>query len=298
VDLVHANSIRAGMVAVLASRLGGAPAVVHVRDCLPPGVVSTATRRWIGSGAAAVVSNSRHTQDRFLDSNARAAAAVVFNPVDLVRFDPSGIDRSAARASLGIGDSTVVLAVIAQLTPWKAQDDAVRAVAQLKETHPDLRLLLVGSAKFVSEATRYDNRAYVASLERLIAGLGMEQDVVFLGERDDVPDILRASDVVLVPSWEEPFGRSVGEAMAMGVPVVATDVGGPRELIEDGREGRVLPPRQPERWAAALGELLEDRGRREEMGRAARQRARRELAVAGKVDEVLAVYRKVMTAAR
>ena len=84
----------------------------------------------------------------------------------------------------------------------------------------------------------------------------------------------------------------------MGVPVVATDAGGPRELIEDGREGRVLPPRQPERWAAALGELLEDRGRREEMGRAAQQRARRELTVAGKVDEVLAVYREVMTAAR
>ena len=62
-----------------------------------------------------------------------------------------------------------------------------------------------------------------------------------------MPELVRALDVLLLPSWEEPFGRALIEAMALGVPVVATDVGGPREIIEDGREGYLLPPREPRR---------------------------------------------------
>src|SRR5204863_500605 len=78
----------------------------------------------------------------------------------------------------------------------------------------------------------------------------------FMGERGDLAPILRAMDVVLVPSWEEPFGVAVIEAMAMGVPVLATNVGGPAEIVRSGQEGVTLPPRQPERWAQVLDELL------------------------------------------
>lgn len=297
VDVVHANSIRAGIVSVLASRLGGAPAVVHVRDCLPPSAVSRATRRLIGHGAAAVVSNSRYTQGHFLEPGFRAPARVIYNAVDLERFDPARIERSAARAELGLDPADVVLAVVAQLTPWKAQEDAVRIVGRLRAFHPGVRLLLVGSAKFVARATRYDNVAYVRSLERLVDELGLRQEVLWLGEREDVPRVLRAVDIVLVPSWEEPFGRSVSEAMAMEVPVVATSVGGPAELISHGKEGLLLPPRQPERWAGALEALVGDPALRGEMGRAGRELAAVEFAAERHVDDVMSVYGEVVAAA-
>src|SRR5262249_10952391 len=102
-------------------------------------------------------------------------------------------------AFLGAEDGPV-LAVIAQITPWKAQDDAIRIAQILRSEHPGLRLLLVGSTKFDSAATRYDNSAYLESLRRLAAAGPDEGLVSFLGERDDIPEILRAVDLLLVPS--------------------------------------------------------------------------------------------------
>jgi glycosyltransferase involved in cell wall biosynthesis len=296
IDVLHANSIRAGIISVLASHLGGPPAVVHVRDCLPPSAVSRATRRLIGQGAAAVVSNSRYTEGRFMKPGFPARARVVYNAVDLKRFDPARIERSEARAELGLDPSHVVLAVVAQLTPWKAQDDAVRIVRLLRDAYPGIRLLLVGSAKFVAGATRYDNPAYVRSLERLIDELGVSREVLQLGEREDIARVLRAVDIVLVPSWEEPFGRSVSEALAMEVPVAATSVGGPAELIAHGVEGILLAPRDPERWAEALEPLIGDPELRAEMGRAGRVRGKAQFTTERHVEAVMAVYGEVMAA--
>jgi L-malate glycosyltransferase len=294
-DLVHANSIRAGMVATAGARLGGPPAVVHVRDCLPPGRASSLTRRLIGQGATVVVANSRHTLERFMEPGFAAAGRVAYSPVDLERFDPDRIDREEARAELGLGAADVALAVVAQITPWKAQDDAVRMLARLKESHPRLRLLLVGSPKFVSGATRYDNPGFLRSLERLIESTGLEGRVSFLGEREDVPRVLRAADILLAPSWEEPFGRSIVEAMALGVPVVATSVGGPAEIVGDGREGLLLPPRSPGRWAEAVARLADRPEERATMGAAGRERAARVFGVEPHVRAVLAAYREALS---
>ena len=113
----------------------------------------------------------------------------------------------------------------------------------------------------------------MSRLEQLVSSLGIEEEVRFLGERDDVPEVLRAADIVLVPSWEEPFGMCVIEAMAMELPVLATSVGGPREVITNGRDGLLLPPREPSTWAAAAGRLLRETGLRASLGRAARERS-------------------------
>jgi glycosyltransferase involved in cell wall biosynthesis len=90
----------------------------------------------------------------------------------------------------------------------------------------------------------------------------------FTGERDDVPTVLSALDIILVPSWEESFRRSLLEAMAMGRPVIATNVGGPREIVTSGFDGLLLPPRlRPDLWAEAVGSLLTNPERRSEIGR-------------------------------
>ena len=295
VDLVHANSIRAGIVAVAAARIGAPPAVVHVRDVLPDGPLTRLTRVAVGRGASALIGNSAHTLERFADPRTDAVLAVAHSPVDLDRLRPAAeLARPHARAAFGIPtDAGPVLGVVAQLTPWKAQDDAVRIVAGLRDVHPGVRLLLAGSARFVSASTRHDNRAFVARLRALVEDLDLGNRVVFLGERSDVPELLRALDMLLVPSWEEPFGRTVVEALAVGLPVAATSVGGPSEALRDGVEGLLLPPRRPEAWVAALAPLLGDPDRLAEMAR--RGRARATVFDRGAhADRVLSIYEKVL----
>jgi L-malate glycosyltransferase len=289
-DLVHANSIRSGLIGGLASRLGGPPTITHVRDCLPAGRLSNLTRRLVCSTSTVILANSGYTAERFAVRDGRAAVRVAHSPIDLRRFDPQRIERGTVRERFGLEPSDVAMGVVAQLTPWKGQEEAIRTTAHLAQEFPRVKLLLAGSAKFVSASTRYDNPAYVRGLEKLVTDLGVEERVAFLGEREDVPELMRALDVLLVPSWEEPFGRAVAEGMAMGLPVAATSVGGPGEIIREG-EGLLLPPRMPERWAHALAPLVENPAGRERMGKRAQESARERLGVERHVAAVLDTYR-------
>jgi len=268
--LIHANSVRAGLAAVAARSLGGPPAIVHVRDCLPAGPVGAAVRRAVAA-ADCVIANSRYTAASF--GAAPDRVRIVYPSIDPDRFDPSAVDRDAARTCLGLAPDDLALGVVAQLTPWKGQDLALRALARLREEMPQARLLFVGEAKFVEAAVRYDNRAYERQLRELASEAGLAGAVSFLGERHDMPEVLAALDVQLAPSWEEPFGRAVVEGMAMGLPVIATEIGGPAELIDDGIDGLLLPPHDPVRWAATVLELARAPERRAELGRRARRRA-------------------------
>jgi glycosyltransferase involved in cell wall biosynthesis len=288
-DVVHANSVRAGLVAVLASRMGGAPAVVHVRDCLPPTRTSRLIRRIIGRGAAAVLANSAHTAASF-QTPGQGPPRVLDNAIDLSRFQPGLVDRGEARRRLGLDDEAPVLAVVGQFTPWKAQSDAIRMVGVLRDTHPTVRLLVVGDVVFGGPVTRFDHAAYRRDLERLVSDASLAEQVRFLGQREDVAEVMAAVDVLLVPSWEEPFGRTVIEGMSLGIPVVATSVGGPAEVITSGVDGILCPPRQPERWASAVAQLIGDDASRSAMGHAARTTVARRFAAPGCTTALLEVY--------
>jgi glycosyltransferase involved in cell wall biosynthesis len=283
-DLVHANSTRAGLAASSVAR----PAVVHVRDRLPSGLLSDATLKTLVARTRVLIANSRYTAARI--PAGKAEVRVIANPVDLGRFRPEAVDPGAARARLRLGESELVLTVVGQITPWKGQDLAIRVASELAGGEPPARLLIVGSPKFTSAATRLDNRAYLAELHRLVAALGLGDTVRFLGEREDIPEILAATDLVLVPSWEEPFGLAVIEAMAMAVPVLATEVGGPAEIISDGEDGLLLPPHQHERWAEAIRSLIARPERLAEIGRGGRAKAAARFGVERHVESVLEAY--------
>ncbi|HEY3827969.1 MAG TPA: glycosyltransferase family 4 protein [Solirubrobacteraceae bacterium] len=289
IDVVHANSIRAGLIAALARRLGGPAVVAHIRDVLPAGAMSTVTGRLLGASADVIVANSRYTREHLPAGAIRSRTKVVHNPVDLNRFDPDRVDRSQIRDELGLGKDAHLLTMVAQITPWKGQDTAIKALAGLRGRGHDAHLALAGSAKFVDKATRFDNEAYLQHLHGLIGELGLDRQVSFLGEREDVPAILAATDVLLMPSWQEPFGRAIIEAMAMGTAVVATDVGGAAEIITDDVDGLLLPPTEPRRWVTALDRLLTDPQRLQGLGAAGLGRADA-FAVERHVKAILDVY--------
>jgi L-malate glycosyltransferase len=297
VDLVHANSIRAGIVLGLA-RLSARATVVHVRDCLPPGPLTTASLRLIAT-ATTVVANSRYTARSVQAAAPSAHLQVVHNPVDLARWDPARIDRDAARARLGTaGQRQLLLGVVAQLSPWKGQGTAIEALRLLRDEGIDAHLLLIGSAKFVARATRFDNEAYVAGLRARVAEAGLEDRVSWLGEREDVPELVRALDIMLLPSLEEPFGRALIEAMALGVPVISTDVGGPPEIIEQGREGYLLSPHEPAAWAQAIRRIAESPDRGREMGLAGRRRVEAAFTAEHHAAAMLEIYERAIARSR
>jgi L-malate glycosyltransferase len=291
--LIHANSVRAGVALALARP---APAtVVHVRDCLPPGRVSATTLRLVASTATTLVANSAYTADSVRRLAPGAPLQVVHNPVDLDRWDPSRIDRVHARARLHeVRPRALLLGVVAQLTPWKGQDTAVEALRLLRQRGIDAHLLLIGSAKFRSPSARFDNDAFVAGLQRQVSAAGLASRVSFLGEREDVPDLVAALDVLLLPSWEEPFGRALVEAMALRVPVVATSVGGPPEILSDGREGFLVEPRDPAAWAEAVERFAGSPTLGREMGRAGRRRVEQAFGLERHVGAILDVYERAL----
>jgi glycosyltransferase involved in cell wall biosynthesis len=295
-EIVHANSIRAGLELALA-RVGSAAKIVHVRDCLPPGALTTATMRLIATTATTVVANSDYTAGTVRSAAASARLEVVHPAIDIAEFDPAQIDRADARARLGIaGTRRVLLGVVAQLSPWKGQDTAIEALRLLSEQGIDAHLLLIGSAKFRDRATRFDNEAYVARLRELVSAAELGQRVSWLGEREDVPELMSALDVLLLPSSQEPFGRALIEAMALGVPVIATDVGGPGEIVRDGVEGLLVAPDEPSAWAGAIRALAADPALRSQMGRAGRRRVEQAFTPVHHAAAMLDVYEQAIAA--
>ncbi len=257
-DVIHANTPRTGLMATIARRRGGAPFVVRAHEHLPASTVGRAVRAVLGRSAEAIVANSDYTAARLNEGLPKPLAVRVYNSIDHSRFDPGTVRGAGLRTELGIAPGARLLGQVAQITPWKGQDTSVAMLAELRRNGVDAHLVLAGQIAFGGRGVRYDNHAFLASLERLAKDLGVDGQVHFLGQREDVPEILSELDLSLLPSWEEPFGLAVVESMAMGTPPLVTAVGAGPELVEDRVSGRVLAPRQPGPWAKAARELLED----------------------------------------
>ena len=247
----------------------GPPLVVHVRDDLPLNRVGRAVRSALihsADGVIAVSTTPRgaSTRGSSADRDAR-----------LQQHRPRALRSRARRPSaaaqeLGVSPQAL-LAQVAQITPWKGQDTAIRTVAGLRE-RVDAHLLVVGGVSFGARTVRYDNHEFLRSLHGLVEQLDVDGAVHFLGPRDDVPGILRTVDLSLLPSVNEPFGRAIVESMAIGTPPLVSDVGSGPELVDDGVSGRLLPPDRPELWVDAAQELLADRAALARMGERGRER--------------------------
>ena len=168
-----------------------------------------------------------------------------------------GRGRRAVREELGIGLETPLVLMVAEFIGRKRHADAVRAVASC--SHAGLHLALAGTGPLIDE------------VKQLAVDLGVDERVHVLGFRRDVPALLAAADVVLLPSEHEGLPRSIMEAMAVGVPVVGTDIRGMRDLLQGGA-GVLVPVGEPEAIAEALGRLASNSGERKAIVQRARSR--------------------------
>jgi glycosyltransferase involved in cell wall biosynthesis len=252
--VVHTHDRRALFYAAPAARLARVPWVVHTRH----GRDAHATPRQI-----AMLRHLARMANRFVCvsgeigelSRAQGVAPsrlrTILNGIDIDRFRFIGPDPAGP------------VVTVARLSPEKDVANLVRAAAIAAERAPNLRVEVAGGG------------ACRADLDRLAAELGVADRVAFLGEVRDVAAVLRRASLFVLPSRSEGIPLTVLEAMARGLPVVATRVGGLPEVIEDGRTGLLVPPADPAALARAIVEVLDDPRRGDDMGHAGRRRVER-----------------------
>jgi glycosyltransferase involved in cell wall biosynthesis len=171
------------------------------------------------------------------------------NGIDFSRFSEPLADRAALRTALGLDTPDGVtpgIVVVGNLIPYKGHADLIDSIAQLKPRDQPARFLLVG-----------EDRGIGTDLAARACARGVADRISFIGSREDVASILAASDGFVLPSHEEGFSNALLEAMAAGLFIVATDVGGNSEALEDGRLGTLVPPRDPAALARAIDLLLD-----------------------------------------
>lgn len=285
-DVVHTHISKAGVLGRLAARLAGVPVVVHtyhgqveelegasLRSKLLRSGERLAARR---SHALLAVSGQTATALQQLGLGRPEQYRVIRNGVDLQRFSPLPGDLP-----LGVSGAPL-LGTIASLTAEKGLDLLLQALPPLLATHPQLRLCVLGDGPLRP------------ALEALSRDLGLEGPVQFCGNVADVRPYLRVFDLFVLPSRREGQGRVLMEAMAMGRPVLATQVGGIPELITHGQHGWLVGPEDPAALCEGITHLLADPDLRAALARAGCERATREFGLASMVDQVEGLYTELL----
>jgi glycosyltransferase involved in cell wall biosynthesis len=266
IDIVHTYSFYGNLFAVPPARLAGVPLVIaSIRDRAPyltP--MQKRAQKWACQFADCILVNAAAVKDWLIGEGYDAAKIVVIpNGVELSRFDRVDGAEPPFRA-LGIPDGAPVVLVVSRLNPLKGLEPFLEAAALVARDFPTVRFVVAGD-------TNPNERPYWSTLTSLTGTLGLTDRVTFAGLRRDVPELLSAATVSVMPSLNEALSNVVLESMAAGAPVVATRVGGTPEAIADGINGLLVPPGDPRAMAGAIGALLGDRERARRLGEAARQ---------------------------
>lgn len=216
----------------------------------------------------------------------RRALLAVPNGIRIDAFAPAGDERRAAlRSVLGLAPNTRIVGTVGRLNPVKDQRSLLQAFAHVHADARDTALVLVGDG------------ALRAALEAEAAALDIAEAVRFLGDRGDVRQLLQGFDAFALSSLSEGYSMALLEACASGLPIVATDVGGNREIVADGGNGLLVPAARPEALADALAALLRDPARAAAMGRVGRAWALREASIETMAARYETLYRGEAAAA-
>jgi glycosyltransferase involved in cell wall biosynthesis len=261
-DIVHTHLGTSDLIGGIAARATGVPAVSTIHEVvqLPKGMarakgeVFALGRRF---GDARVIAVSDRARDAYLKLNRGMDRRVVriHNGIDVAAAPGSGV---GVREELGIAPDELLVGMVSALRPEKAHNIAIEAVGLLRERFPKLRLLIAGQGPSAP------------ALELLAEGYG--DRVLFTGRRTDVMSIFDALDVCLHPSHIDAFPTTLVEALAASTPILASDVGGIPEIVDDGHTGILMPaPPTPDGVASALGVLLADLPLRGALARSGRE---------------------------
>lgn len=287
IALVHANSAVAAIPGLLAARRARVPSFWHVRDLVPLGRLGA----WLGRSATRVIAISEAVATEAARWGVpRERLVTIPNGVDPERFRPNAELGRRLREELGIPCEAFVVAMAAQIVPWKGHHLLLDALGRLRRSDPeaDLRALIAGADLFADHAD-YEALLRVRAQQPDLAGA-----VTFLGHRTDIEALYNACDVFVLPSRREPFGRALVEAMACGKPAIATAEAGPAEIITNGETGLLVPPNDAGALAEALSRLRREDTLRAALAQRGRAHVHAHYTEARMVAQLAETYREVL----
>lgn len=289
-DIVHTHTSKAGFLGRLAAKITGIPVVVHTPHGnifhgyfkRMPTTAYVVLERFAARWTDRLIELTQLGVEESLDQRIgrRDQYSAIFSGIDLGRFENLAAGREEARMSLGVGNDEFLVGTVGRLEPVKGIEYFVAAAHRITENAPGARCVVVGQG---SEEEALRERAQ-----------GVTPEVRFLGHRDDVPQLMAAFDVLVVPSVNEGMGRVVLEAGAAATPVVASDVGGVPDVVRDGETGFLVPPGDDVALAERVVELAKDPVRRQRMGEAGREFVVPSHGLDEMVRRIEAVYEEVI----
>ena len=285
-DLLHGNTPRTNLYAGWLGRRGGIPAVWHERNLIYGRMVDI--EKIFSFLPHRIVCNSEAIRARFRGVKDFGKQVVtIYSGVDLSEFYP-GLGKGEIRREFGIGERPL-LALVARIGLGKGHETFLRAAEKVIPFFPEARFLIVGRSE------NEDDRKRESSLRELAAQLGLKTQVIFTGYRKDTPEIMAAIDMLVVATEAEPFGRAILEALAAGKPVIGTRSGGTPEVVVDGENGYLVPPKDETAMAEAILKLLRSPSEAKRMGEKGREKVVSDFSFESHVRRIEALYESILT---
>jgi L-malate glycosyltransferase len=258
IDMVQGYFLKSRFLGVVAGRLTGTKTISSMRDLgLSIDYKSLLPTKWANQWSWRFLANSLSIRKYLINEHNidPRRIDVIRNGVDMRHFQPPTVnERNENKKRLGWDAESLVIGVVANLKPIKGLGDFIRAAAEVCLHNQKARFVIVGEGP--------DDEA----LKRLAMGLGIRDKVLFYGGTSDVKVVLEALDIGVLCSLSEGFSNSILEYMAVGLPVVATNVGGNVEQVQDGSTGFLVPPGAPDALAKSIARLADDIKLRIRMG--------------------------------
>ncbi|MBN2167832.1 MAG: glycosyltransferase family 4 protein [Actinobacteria bacterium] len=271
-DLVLTNSAKADIYGSMAGWLAGLPVVWRLHDIVTREAFSRLnillfrTAAWLFTDKVLAVSEA--ARDAIINQGVKPDKVLcAYNGIEITGFP---VDTgNNVRTEFGIDEAAPVASMVCRIVGWKGPDRFIRAAADVSKRMPEARFLLVGDAIF-------GEQAYVGELGELSRELGIEDKLIFTGFREDIPQIMSASDIVVHASvLPDPLPTVLIEAMSLGKPVIGSRDGGVPEIVEDGATGTLFTPGNISELSDAMFLLLSDRDKARQMGGKAMERVKK-----------------------
>ena len=290
-EIVHAYGFYSNVFAIPAARLAGVPVVIgSIRDTLDSPPLQRHVHKMVCRLADCVLVNAEVIKERLVAEGYNGAKIeVIKNGIDLSRFARRNEDCKV-RLEFGLPPAAPLVVVLARLSRFKGIEYFLQAAAIVAKRFDEARFLVVGDLIY--------DPAYRSELKRQAVRLGLGKRVIFTGFRLDVPEVLSEASISVLPCHSaEGLSNSLLESMAVGLPVVATTVGGNPEVVDEGRTGILVPPREAEALAQAISLLLANPEKARRFGAAGRERVARHFSLDRMAQDTEALYMKLLEAA-
>jgi glycosyltransferase involved in cell wall biosynthesis len=286
IEIVHAHMGRDYLIAALACRNAKRAKLIITRHHYLP-LKKNPIYRWMLQDAARFIAVSETVKESLVERIQMPPenVSVIPNWIDAERFQP--VDREAARAMFRVRSSLAV-ACIGQITPAKGQEEYVRAAGRVAHMRSGIEFLIAGEE-------HEEGAPFTAQLLKLAEASGLRDKLRFLGHVRHIPELLGAVDVVVVPSWDEGFSLVTVEALAARRPVLASNVGGIRDIIKDGTTGILVPPRDVHALTDKLLWMVSDSPLRERLAAQGQREVYQRFGRDQIISRIEAVYEEVLS---